>query len=516
MVWHIFRKDWRLLWPAAISIALANAMQRAMLSRADQLGERTLLQLAGTLGVIVLVATAILIVLAVHQDPLPGLQQDWLVRPIRRSDLLLSKVLFVVLLVQVPILLAEIGQGLMAGLPLGASTGTALSRSVWMLLAMDLPCLALAALTRNLVQAIGAALATAVAFVVLFGFYVYFVFDGGGPIISVAAIAWLAASAQTVSGLMAVAVVLALQYRRRKTLPARWAFAAAALVWISMDMAPWGTAFTIQEHFSPQPQAGAAVQIAFDPSVGRYTGRRGGNPENIRIWKNVQERAASLYIPVRIDGLKDGRWLLPDATTVRITDSAGKPLDLHAQAMPLEIRESSNYQSMMVEDASYSRVKDQPLRLEIEYSLTVMRANPVQTVPAVDGDRWIPDLGRCRAGASPSGSSVELHCVAARPLPCMDWSLENTRTGQKSPRARPPQTTGMYHPGTCLPDYSPYIAGIGGDPGVRYDTCFSLAGLMEPSHLNDARLVALVYRPEAHFIRRVVIPDFRLSDWRVP
>ena len=62
--------------------------------------------LSGGLSAIVqflsLLTTALLIALVMHQDNLPGLQQDWLVRPIRRRDLALSKLLFLVLLAQGP------------------------------------------------------------------------------------------------------------------------------------------------------------------------------------------------------------------------------------------------------------------------------------------------------------------------------------------------------------------------------------------------------------------------------
>jgi hypothetical protein len=58
-------------------------------------GNAPLAALSSILGLVSLVATALLIVTVVQQDAIPGLTQDWLVRPIRRRDLLLSKVVFV-------------------------------------------------------------------------------------------------------------------------------------------------------------------------------------------------------------------------------------------------------------------------------------------------------------------------------------------------------------------------------------------------------------------------------------
>ncbi len=67
--------------------------------------------------------------------------------------------------------------------------------------------------------------------------------------------------------------------------------------------------------------------------------------------------------------------------------------------------------------------------------------------------------------------------------------------------------------GRCAPDYAPFILGIGSLPGARFEAGFPLQSGADESQLQEARVVSLVYRPEAHFTRQVVIPDIRLSDW---
>ena len=106
MIWHIFAKDWKLLWPAVLGAGLANITQRLMLSRADSLAAPNLLAL-NLFGFLALVATTVLIVVVGHQDPLPVLCDDWLVRPISRRDLLASKLLFVAL-VLTPVVLTTV------------------------------------------------------------------------------------------------------------------------------------------------------------------------------------------------------------------------------------------------------------------------------------------------------------------------------------------------------------------------------------------------------------------------
>ena len=105
-------------------MALLNLVQRAIVSSAGPFwSDRSPPALFNMLETVSLLATAALVVMVVQQDAIPGLCQDWLVRPIRRRDLLLSKVLFVVLAAQGPIFLMEVAQGLAAGFPLGQSLG---------------------------------------------------------------------------------------------------------------------------------------------------------------------------------------------------------------------------------------------------------------------------------------------------------------------------------------------------------------------------------------------------------
>src|SRR5580658_4256998 len=273
MIWHIFRKDWKLLWRTAIGVALINLMQRVNLSSAGPFFRATMspqVFLSGVLEFISLLATGVLIVMVAQEDAIPGLTQDWLVRPIRRRDLLLGKVLFVALMVQGPIFLIEVGQCLAAGFPIGPSLAAPLSRSAWMFLAMDLPVLAFATLTRSLVQAAGAAIAVVLGyalFTVATLFYLNFSFDN----------IWIGDSAQAAWGLAGVAIVLTLQYHRRKTARARWVYGAATLIWLFVQFLPWQPAFAIEKRLSPQPAAADAVQIAFDPAFGRFH-RPAGQP----------------------------------------------------------------------------------------------------------------------------------------------------------------------------------------------------------------------------------------------
>src|SRR5207237_4124677 len=100
----------------------------------------------------VLLAVATSITLVVHQDPIPGVRQDWLVRPIPRRDLFLAKLIFVVVLVQGPWWVTDLLQGLANGFSFGQSAAAATACAVWVLLTLTLPVLAFATLTATMTQ----------------------------------------------------------------------------------------------------------------------------------------------------------------------------------------------------------------------------------------------------------------------------------------------------------------------------------------------------------------------------
>jgi hypothetical protein len=478
MVWHIFRKDWKLLWRMVTGVALINAMQHAMVSSAGPFwsNRAPLAVLESMFANVSLVATAVLVVLLVQEDAIPGLCQDWLVRPIRRRDLLLSKLLFLALLVQGPIFVMEVVQTLAAGFPLGPALGSPVSRSLWMLLAFDLPVLALAALTPNLVQAAGAGIGATVGYALA-----YLAF---GQI-------WVHDLARVLWGVLAVAVVLALQYYRRKTLRARWAYGAAALVWVALEFVPWQTAFAIQERLSPQPAAADPVQIAFEPGLGSVA-----RPDGAPFHPNPRGIAyIEVWVPLRIAGVADDEMLIPDRATSRITGPGGTEIDLGnaagwaGWAGPRDDR-NMRRQLVLVPQDSYNRMKNQPERLEIDFSLTLLKANPAQAMPAVGGDRWIEGLGRCQTRSDTMGA--EVGCLSPGKMPFVAWSLGNQR----------------YLAGQT--DFTPYVGRVQGDSISHFSHDFPAEGLP----LKDARITVQVYRPEAHFTRHVLIPEIRLSDWR--
>jgi hypothetical protein len=447
--------------------------------------------LSGMLGIVSLLATGVLIVMVVQQDAIPGLTQDWLVRPIRRRDLLLSKVLFVALLVQGPIFLIEVGQCLAAGFPIGPSLAAPLSRSVWMLLAMDLPVLAFATLTRSLAHAAGAAIAIVVGFAIFTQATILYTNSLFNSI-------WVTDAAQAAWGVAGVAAVLAIQYYRRRTTGARWVYGAAALVWLFVQFLPWQPVFAIEKRLSPQPAAADGVQIAFDPAFGKFH-RPAGQPAPISARASRVTNDVDVWAPLRVSGVSDGQMLTNDGAVVRLIGPGGTMIDLGRSGMPIpwDLRSPFHYLIFIPKDV-YNHLKDQSVGLEIDYSLTLLQANSARTIPAAGGDQWIEDAGRCATRTSAGGTLVEVGCLSPGNMPCVTLSLEYNGTVQ-----RPTQGSSG-----CRSDYAPYFGRINGDSISRFARELPFVGS------EDARVVVKAYRPEAHFTRQVVIPNIRLSDWR--
>src|SRR5580692_9540533 len=116
MIRHIFRKDWTLLWRFAAGVGALYVIEMVAMLRIGRFrgaplagpgaagrADLALFTLTNVFPTVCMLASAFLIVAIVQQDAIPGVRQDWLIRPIRRLDLLVAKMLGVLLMVLGPI-----------------------------------------------------------------------------------------------------------------------------------------------------------------------------------------------------------------------------------------------------------------------------------------------------------------------------------------------------------------------------------------------------------------------------
>jgi hypothetical protein len=523
MIWHIVKKDWKLSWLMITGVAAIHWAIAAIEFKSGFLSlNQSLVQLRLLLDPIAVMGSALLIAMIIQQDAIPGVRQDWLARPIQRWHLLLEKVLFVVVAVQVPILAADIFLGLANGFPLRQTLAAALSREAFVLLSFTLPILAFTSLTRNMPEAIVSAVIALFAWAMLM--QTVFVAAGGGDFERVeptlrSGVAWVGESLKFALVLLGASTVLGLQYFRRKTMLSRCLAVVFLLLMLSTSFLPWKPAFAMQERLSPNPASGGATVLAFNPGAGRFHSPSGIIPSNENTRRYGNEGKVAVHVPLQIAGLPTDSVLLADRSEVCLISAGGKTEycgtgeDMHVYKEGPDFGEVQTYQKIEVPVAVYRRLRDQPTRVEINYSLTQWQLGRSYAMPAVGGDQRIPGLGWCKTKVNDDETVVELSCMQPGKGPhcgnvCATGFLENATSGRRNPE---------YF--ACEPNYSPYFGDFDSvmthfNAGLRFRDALGQAHFpVDGSQLAQSRIVNRLYQPTDHFTTRLVIPQIMLQEW---
>ena len=379
MMWRILRKDLGQLWPLIAIVTIAQFTNAALWFALGQFREprglitfAQLFALATSLGIVALIATV------VQQDVLPGVSQDWLIRPIRRGDLLRAKLLFVVLTVHGPMWVSDTVHGIAAGSSFRDSLAAAVARSLSMLLIFELPAFALAAVTSTLVQM--SVVVLGIWLVVMAGVIIGIVARGGAPpVFAASGIQWMTPAFWSLLALSTAAVVIPLQYLRRTTRQSRRLIAGAVILAPLFSASTWGAAFSVQRALSPTPEAAQPIAIAFDPSLGRSP----AGP--------IPTSTATVLLPLRVSRLIPDSIVMNDRADVRLAGPDGATL-FHGRTtatlgygddFPVRTTEGGDvrtHQRIVLPDRVYERVRAMPVRVEIDYSLTLFRIQAVNII----------------------------------------------------------------------------------------------------------------------------------------
>lgn len=523
LIWQIFRKDVKLLWPLALAVMVCAVALIVLTEGQDASGPDTQIAIA-LLRPAFVIGSALLILLAVQQEPLAGVGQDWLARPIRRSHLLCAKLLFVLLMIHVPLVLAGLAQGVWEGFPPGSSLASAAARNVAALLLLSLPILALGALTRNLIQAIVGSLVVAIGYVVvLIVVYLILLRIMDVPRIGITApgsgVSWVWETLSLAVLQVTVAAVLALLYAKRTVLTARVVFCAglAACAGLVLFM-PFGPAFALQIWLSAPPSGHSEVSVAFDPASELSQQHVAG----VSIVSSFEPDTVNLVVPLSYAGVPQGSVMNVEYSQIRILDQGGKTLLLRpgANYSSYGLLQSSlpaitagralRQEYLLMPGGLYRQFSDRPVRLEIEQFMTLLRLRTVAALPAAGGDERVAGVGRCTTRlVDRIGTGVEATCRATGELPpCMSIML-----------ALP---DGAHNPDwmQCSLNYAPWRT----HPGLGALSQVASARLpftdpigqrrypVSAAQLLDAHVAVIVYEPVAHFVRYVEVPQILLRD----
>jgi len=519
MVWHIFLKDLRLLRLVVLMVAAMHcgtAALRAWLDTGE--GPQALTLIASVLPLLCISAMMALIAVLMHTDAIPGTRQDWLVRPIRRTDLLLAKLLFVVLAVQMPLLCVDAAQGYVEGFSPEALIGAACARNASVFCCFSLPAMMIGAVTRNLSQALVTAVASTVMLMVIFEVGAILLL-GMKSALGGTGLAWFVPVVWEGLALIGAAIVLGLQFFRRSTLLASCVIAVCAGLVLASAFMPWRFAFALQQRLSVTQHQADPIAFAFHPELG---------PFQLPAGEAVPSGSA-IYFPLRVTGVPADAIAFADRTDIRVTDVDGNLLytgksNLSIDGMgsfvdaklELRQRESSDeaieaHQRIFLPAEVFAKLRRQPVKLQLDYSLTLLRADAQEYfLPAKGGHQSYETFGICTTRVDDDGDDVDIHCIGAQPLPrCFTTVLEDMSSGTRNPEVH-----------RCNPYYAPFSTQLLPDALSRVDGSlpfFDTSGLthypINGSKLAESRVTIKTYSPREHFTRHLETSAIRLSEW---
>ena len=422
---HIFRKDVRRHWLEILLSVLAVGVWAAVTPR-----EWSPVWSPGTKNIpfvlpliVMLLLWWVMIARVVQGEPLVGDRQFWVTRPYRRWSLLGAKVLFVVVFVLGPLLVAQVYLLMRAGFGFSADWIPAL---LWMhlglVIVLVLPCFALAAVTENLVQ---------------------FVLALVGIGLLVGGIAWAFSSpvfsmVEVVEnqvewvqlGLLIVGctAAIACQYVRRRTLGARIILAGSALLAVVvMGLAPFAPFGALSE--LDYPARGAeGLQLSMMPDV------RSG-VKQIRLVQGADGSRYPARILVETKGVPEGEIESVDGS--RITLDGANGFHWETKWMPgagdaliviLRPRDGFVQLSVAVPAKIADRIPDGPIHVKLGVEISRFKDADTQEFQVREGDFRVQGLGICTLPKLYFAQNT-LHCRSAfRTTPMLSWRYDAAKS----------------------------------------------------------------------------------------
>jgi hypothetical protein len=393
-VWHIIKKDARRLrWETAATLALLAWVAHLDRWRQDWMPGAA----EGWLNVLLPAAWVYLVGLLVLQDPLVGDREFWLALPCRWRSMLGAKALFVVCFIHLPYFLAQAAILAFRGFSPVTYFPHLMWKQLLLLLMLTLPAAALAAMVENVVQFALAAVVLASGAVYAAGMP-----QGQGLIQTEAARIGLALLAVVVGA----AVVLPLQYGRRRTAISRGIGAAAAIVAAVVFVGvPLVTSAEVQCALTP-------ARLTAPPTV-TLLGKVETLPDRFPRY-NLTSTMMSLALPIQISGLPqadltESVQLSLDIRTERgeryeaiSTPYSTQPVKTRLTATVWPVDQPPSYQIVMVDRAVYERVKGSPVSIDGRILAEFHQRGTATRIP-VEKAEDAPGLGKCASAVGDGG-----------------------------------------------------------------------------------------------------------------
>ncbi len=408
---HTFRKDVRRLWPAVlVSLALL-----ATLARADRWRSDTLVSSAeGWLNLVMPLAWACLIALAVLEEPLAGDRHFWLTRPHRWPALLAAKLVFALLFVHLPFLIAD-GYILAAhGFPPFESLPQLLWKQLSFAAVVTLPALALAALIPSFTHFMLGIFAIAAATFVVGASRTPYMQRPDDYIRGEITAVLIAAAA---------IVIIWFQYRRHRPVIARGVAIVAVLL--------------------------AGTLIGYVPESADYQARALLRPVQTALSLQIESRAQAMganygslhrptfALPMALSGLPGGASYRTAVLTLTVTGPDGRryrsatftpanqfekvQLEASLFTYPYDADPATLWLTLRFDAAVYAALKDRHVRLTGQTVVRVVRQGETAWMP-VGGRVAAPGVGNCSNGISEdrwSKARIKVLCESPSDIPAV-------------------------------------------------------------------------------------------------
>jgi hypothetical protein len=326
------------------------------------------------LPILLPVAWWYLIASVISQEALPGERQFWLTRPYSRSSLAAAKILFILIFVSLPLLIAHCAILHGQGFPV-LSHAAGLLLAQLMIFALWLaPSVALAVVCRTLRQFSSSALVTlVVVFISAAALHVNYE-EGAG---------WLRwCILATLLAIVSFSILI-WQYWQRKSAIGRPALVCGFLLALIIPRIPTqGAMWDWQLARSGLPQLSSAVQIAFEakprPQGLPYESRYGGR---------------EIDLPLRLTGLPDETELWADYVAFTIESHDGTLWTDKVQIRT--VADATYWQTMWIDPTVLDRIRNEPVTLHVSAYFTLTQKLGVTRLVAQNTLQEVPGWGRC-------------------------------------------------------------------------------------------------------------------------
>jgi hypothetical protein len=215
-----------------------------------------------------------------------------------------------------------------------------------------------------------------------------------------------------------------------------------------------------------------------------------------------------------VKGLRADSALVADQYIIRVLNTEGTILYRGASNFPkasqpvagIALLHGHEEQQQLLVDQSIDIPSNvipwksaQAVRVEIDYSLTLMRSVAQDWFATVENDQSLAGFGRCTI--RPDGGAVELNCQSTHPLSgCLAGYTGQPATGKK---------TWLFMDCNSR-DYTPFVGAIWQDAYFRlglFGTGQRFTSTGDGEVFSD---MVEMFVPQDHFTRRVIIPKLQL------